>query len=69
MSTQEPLTVHVFTENDYLVVQNRLQRRANPEASTGTGLNNIINRYALITEKPVWAGEQGDDFVVRVPLI
>ena len=69
MSTQEPLVVRVFIENDYLIVQNRLQRRSVPEASTGTGLGNIINRYALITDKPVWAGEIEDSFVVRVPLI
>ncbi|MBK8426226.1 MAG: histidine kinase [Lewinellaceae bacterium] len=69
MSTQEPLVVRVFIENDYLIVQNRLQRRSVPEVSTGTGLGNIINRYALITDKPVWAGEIEDSFVVRVPLI
>ena len=70
MSSKEPLIVEVSCEDEQtLVVKNRLQPRTTPSASTGIGLQNIINRYALLTDRPVWAGEQEDKFVVRVPLL
>ena len=70
MSVKEPLIVEVCLENEQtLVVKNRLQPRTTPAASTGVGLQNIINRYALLTDRPVWAGEREDEFVVRVPLL
>ncbi len=70
MSAKEPLIVEVFSENNQtLIVKNRLQLRTTPASSTGVGLQNIINRYALLTDRPVWAGEREDEFVVRVPLL
>jgi two-component system LytT family sensor kinase len=32
-------------------------------------LQNIINRYALLTGRRVWAGECEDEFVVKIPLL
>lgn len=69
MSIQEPLVVEVLMEGDFLLVKNQLRIRPQLESSTGTGLNNIINRYALLTDRSVKAGECEDEFVVRVPLI
>jgi len=70
MSLQEPLVVTVSEENaQTLVVKNPLRPRAMAAASTGTGLQNIMNRYALLTDRPVWAGERADEFVVKVPLL
>lgn len=69
MSEKEPLIVTVTAEGDELVVRNRLQPRATPAISTGMGLQNIQSRYALLSDRPVWAGESGGDFVVRAPLL
>ncbi|MCC6410149.1 MAG: tetratricopeptide repeat protein [Saprospiraceae bacterium] len=70
MSAKEPLTVRVhIDEQQNLVVTNKLQPRSTPATSTGMGLQNIINRYALLTDKPVWAGEREEAFEVRVPLL
>ena len=70
MSLQEPLVVSITTdENDMLIVKNKLQPRSTPVSSTGVGLQNIINRYALLTDRPVWAGETEDQFVVKIPLL
>ena len=70
MSVKEPLIVEVSCDDEQtLVVKNRLQPRTTPSASTGIGLQNIINRYALLTDRPVWTGEQEDEFVVKVPLL
>lgn len=69
MSTKEPLRVHILLEGDYLVVSNNLQPRPKSENSTGVGLENIITRYALLTDQSVWVGERDGDFVVRIPLL
>jgi len=70
MSVKEPLVIAVSLENEQtLVVKNRLQPRTSPKTSTGIGLQNIINRYALLTDRPVWAGEREHEFVVNVPLL
>jgi tetratricopeptide (TPR) repeat protein len=70
MSVKEPLIVEVSLEDDQtLVVKNRLQPRNTSADSTGIGLQNIINRYALLTDRPVWAGEYEDTFVVKIPLL
>ncbi|MDO8367015.1 MAG: tetratricopeptide repeat protein [Saprospiraceae bacterium] len=69
MSAQDPLVVEVLVDNDFLVVKNPLRMRPQREPSTGTGLNNIINRYALLTDRTVKAGECEDSFIVRVPLL
>lgn len=70
MSVREPLIVYAgLGDGPSLIVRNHLQPRITPTKSTGVGLQNIINRYALLTDRPVWAGEREDEFVVRVPLL
>ncbi len=70
MSALEPLTVNIIIEGDYLVVSNPIQLRPQSDlSSTGVGLENIINRYALLTDRPVWVGEHDGAFVVKIPLL
>lgn len=69
MSAKEPLRVQIGLEGACLVVCNNRQLRPQSEVSTGVGLQNIINRYALLTDQPVWIGENDGSFVVKVPLL
>lgn len=70
MSLKEPLIVSLNIEDEQnLVVSNRLQPRSTSVISTGVGLQNIIDRYALLTQKPVWAAEMDESFVVKIPLL
>ncbi|QMW04441.1 sensor histidine kinase [Spirosoma foliorum] len=69
MSVKEPLKVHIQLEDDCLVVRNNLQPRPQSETSTGVGLQNIITRYAMLTEESVWVGESDGSFVVKIPLL
>ncbi len=69
MSLKEPLVIEIFIDGDFLMIKNRLQPRPQQEASTGTGLANIINRYALLTDRSVRAGEYDESFVVKIPLL
>ncbi|SEW52269.1 sensor histidine kinase [Chitinophaga arvensicola] len=71
-STQKehPLAIDIYTTaNDELVVSNILLPLHNKTSSTGIGLQNIIGRYALLSDrKPVIISEN-DCFTVKVPLI
>ena len=69
MSQKEPLIVEVSVLDKVLIVSNKLQVRSGSVGSTGIGLENIKNRYALLTKIPVWAGITEDKFVVKVPLL
>jgi sensor histidine kinase YesM len=69
MSVKEPLQIHIEQDGDNLVIRNNLQIRPQPDISTGVGLKNIINRYALLTPRPVWVGESDDQFIVKIPLL
>lgn len=68
MSIRERLQVRIYTKDEFLIVENPIQLRDIPEPSTGVGLTNIANRYALLTERPVWYGEQHGLFIVKIPL-
>ena len=69
MSAKEPLRVQIDLEGDSLVVRNNRQLRPQSEVSTGVGLQNIINRYALLTDRPVWISENDGSFLVKIPLL
>ncbi len=69
MSVKEPLKVHIQLDDDCLIVKNNLQPRPQSENSTGMGLQNIITRYALLTDRPVWVGESEGSFVIKIPLL
>ena len=70
MSSERPLHVQIRVEKDNLVVENVLQPREQTDASsTGVGLQNIVNRYALLTPRPVSIGPDEGMFVVKIPLL
>ncbi len=70
MSLAEPLVVEVIAgDEEVLLIRNKLQPRSTAVNSTGMGLHNIINRYALLTDRPVRAGEGDGYFAVSIPLL
>jgi sensor histidine kinase YesM len=54
VSEKRPLHIRIFIENDYLAVQNDLQKKEIMQDRRGVGLQNIVNRYALITRRTVF---------------
>ncbi len=67
---ENPLAVSIYT-NDYdelVVSNNRLPLIKKPH-STGIGLKNVIDRYALLCDKKPSIEEGNETFVVKVPLI
>jgi two-component system, LytTR family, sensor kinase len=69
VSAEKPLQINVFAQNGSLVVSNNLQIKNQINESTGIGLDNIRNRYKLISEKAVTVTESDTNFTVSIPLI
>jgi len=69
ISNRKPLKITISVQDDFIVVNNNLQRKTSGVESTNTGLKNIISRYQLITNKLVDIKVTATDFRVALPLI
>jgi sensor histidine kinase YesM len=69
ISGDEPLTIRIGVEGDYLVVSNNLQVRNTVPDSGNVGLSNIKSRYNYLTDKEFWFVNNGKEFVVWLPLV
>jgi LytS/YehU family sensor histidine kinase len=69
VSADKPLHIDISTINGSLVVSNNLQMKNQVNECTGIGLDNIRNRYKLISEKPVNVTTNNNNFTVSIPLI
>jgi hypothetical protein len=69
VSPEEPLELKIFTEGDYLLVTNNLQKKNRPAASAGVGLFNIQSRYRLLNQPAVEIWQTDKAFTVKLPLI
>lgn len=69
VSPEQPLRVHITTQDDRLVVSNNLQLRTNAPASTGVGLRNIRQQYLDLAGRPIEVERTDTEFRVRLPLL
>jgi two-component system, LytTR family, sensor kinase len=69
ISTEKPLEIEVFAENGHLVVRNNLQRKNQVMDSTGVGLQNIKDRYRMLTEREVEVITSQQYFTVALPMV
>ena len=68
VSRDKPLTLRLSMDaHGYITVENNVQKKNILEKSTKTGLQNMINRYALLTTKKVEVLQTADVFSVKVP--
>ena len=68
-SLDEPLIIEIKVEDDYLVVQNRLNKKHAPVQSTRIGLENIRKRYSYQSEKEVIVDQNSGFFTVKLPIL
>ncbi len=64
-----PLTISVQTIENTLIVTNNLQLRTNPETSSKSGLQNIMDRYHYYTEREIEVIQDKNSFIVKIPLL
>ena len=69
VSEQKPLHIRIFIEDDYLVLQNDYQKKEVLQERKGVGLQNIINRYGIITNRKVLIEQNEQTFTVKIPVL
>jgi ligand-binding sensor domain-containing protein len=69
VSKETVLKIDVYTENNCLVLRNNINSKISQQPGTGMGLQNIINRYRLLSKQAVQIIHNTDYFTVLLPAI
>ncbi|MGB3590057.1 MAG: histidine kinase [Nonlabens sp.] len=69
VSDKQPLYLKIFTRDNQLIVENNLQIKEVLKKGSNVGLNNITERYALLSNKTVHIYKTKDAFMVKLPLL
>ena len=69
VTPQTPLHIEVTEEDGYILVTNNLQEKQVVAKSSGVGLQNIRNRYALLTDRQLEIVKTVDTFRVGIPVL
>lgn len=68
-SDTQPLHISITMEDGFLVVSNNLQKKDVLQKREGVGLKNIVNRYAILTDKQVRVESNDQHFKVKLPIL
>ncbi|WP_339627619.1 2TM domain-containing protein [uncultured Maribacter sp.] len=69
VTSSKPLHIKIFEEDGYLYVTNNLQEKQVVKKSSGVGLQNIRQRYAILTKKEMQIFKTAKEFKVRLPML
>ncbi len=69
ITSENPLRIDILEKDGFLVITNNLNKKSILEKGTKVGLNNIIERYGLITKKNVEVIISEGNFIVKLPLL
>ncbi|RZJ65791.1 MAG: histidine kinase [Flavobacterium sp.] len=69
VSEKRPLHIRIYVEDDYLCIQNDLQKKDVLQDRKGVGLQNIVSRYAIMTRRHVLVEENEKTFTVKIPIL
>ena len=69
VSEKRPLHIRIYVEGDYLAVQNEYQKKEVLQERQGVGLQNIINRYGIVTNRKVLIIQKEQTFTVKIPML
>ncbi|WP_299390262.1 histidine kinase [uncultured Gelidibacter sp.] len=69
VSESKPLNITISVEDNLLVVRNNLQKKGVLQTRKGVGLQNIVNRYGILTKRYVLIDESATDFKVKIPIL
>src|SRR5690554_1322 len=69
VTEKNPLHIKIYEKDGLLIVENNLQTKQIVKKSSGVGLNNIMQRYQLLTKRKVIINQQADSFAVALPML
>lgn len=69
ISLEMPLQIKLYADSQFIVMENNLQSKLQPEPSTGMGLENINQRYLHLTQNPIIVEKHPNHFKVKLPVV
>lgn len=69
VTSSKPLQIKIYETAGMLVVENNLQPKQIVKKSSGVGLENIKQRYKLLSNKKVSINQQAKRFAVAIPML
>ncbi len=69
VTSARPLHIKVFEKEGNLIVENNLQEKQVVKKSSGVGLQNIRQRYGILTDRKVGIAKSTADFSVALPML
>ncbi|RDK87138.1 2TM domain-containing protein [Marinirhabdus gelatinilytica] len=69
VTPSKKLHISIFEKDGNLVIQNNLQPKKILRESSGVGLQNIYQRYGLLTQRPVLVEKSAAQFTVTIPML
>lgn len=69
ISQDKPLYINILLNQHEISVKNNFQPKNQVQPSTGVGLKNIQNRYALLSDKALTIKQTVSEFCVTLPLL
>ena len=68
-TASKPLIIKIYSDGNYLAIENNLQAREQLKESAGIGLANIVQRYSMLTKTNVYIEKSEDIFKVKIPIL
>lgn len=69
VSLDKPLRIRIYSQGDFIIVENPIQLKTTAETSTGIGLENINQRYLHLLDKKIEITEVNATFAIKLPII
>ena len=68
-SESKPLHIRIYEKGDYLIIENDFQKKEVLQDRKGVGLQNIVDRYSIITNRKVNVAQTEKHFRVAIPML
>jgi LytS/YehU family sensor histidine kinase len=68
VSLEKPLHIRLYSEGEFIVVENQIQLKRTKESSIGVGLENIHQRYLHLLDKKVIVQPTQSTFTIKLPV-
>lgn len=69
VSESRPLHIRIFFNDENLIIENNFQKKDVLQDRKGVGIQNIVNRYAIITRRKVMIEQNENVFKVFLPIL
>lgn len=69
VSLDRPLHIRLYSEDEFILIENQVQLKITPESSTGMGLENINQRYIHLLNRKIEILATETLFTIKLPVI